>query len=254
MTNSTDQGRAGLWAKFVLYIGLIGFLALPIGALGSRLGLWSFGTGFQVLFGACLLAVIALVLGVAALVRARLRQCTGDRLPAAVGALAGVFVLAWMGSQYIAATSLPSIHDISTDRADPPAFDAVLALRGPGSNPLDYDAADAASQAAGYPDLAGLETSLAPAAALARAAATAQAMGWEVVKADAAAETGQGTVEATDASFWFGFKDDVAIRVRAEAGGSKVDVRSVSRVGLSDLGANATRIRAFLARFEDADA
>ena len=250
MTDSTDRARAGLWARFVLSVGLIGLLALPAGALGSRLGLWSFATGFQVLFGACLLAAIALVLGIAALIRAKLRGRAGDRLPAAAGTAASVFVLIWMGLKYLAGTSVPPIHNISTDRDDPPAFDAVAALRGPGTNPLDYDAEDAAAQAAGYPSLAGLQTSLAPAAALARAAATAEAMGWEVVRT--ISEAGQGVVEATDTTFWFGFKDDVAIRVRTEAGGSKVDLRSVSRVGLSDLGANAARIRAFLARFEDA--
>lgn len=254
MTDSTDRGRAGLWAKFVLYIGLIGLLALPAGALGSRMGLWPFGTGMQVLFGACLLAVIALVLGIAAIVRAGLRQRPADRLPAVAGVLASVFVLAWMGLQYVAANSVPPIHDISTDLGDPPAFDAVLALRGPGSNPLDYDVADAAMQATGYPGLAGLRTSLAPADALTRAAAVAEAMGWEVVGAGSAeaAAAGEGLVEATATTFWFGFKDDVAIRVRAEAGGSRVDVRSVSRVGRSDLGANAARIREFLARFEAA--
>lgn len=253
MTDTTDRGRAGLWAKFVLCVGLIGLAILPAGSLGSRWGLWPFWTGIQVLQGACLLAVIALVLGIAALVRAKLRQRPRDRLPAAVGTLASAFVLTWMGLQYLAATSVPAIHNISTDRDDPPAFDAIAALRGPGSNPLDYDAGDAAAQAAGYPDLAGLETSLEPAAALARAAAVGEAMGWEVVAAGPwGADVREGAVEATATTFWFGFKDDVAIRVRAEAAGSKVDVRSVSRVGLSDLGANAARIRAFLARFEDA--
>jgi uncharacterized protein (DUF1499 family) len=67
-------------------------------------------------------------------------------------------------------------------------------------------------------------------------------MGWEIAEADAAA----GRIEATDTTFWFGFKDDVVIRIRpAEDGGSIVDIRSKSRVGMSDVGANAARIRAF---------
>ena len=78
-----------------------------------------------------------------------------------------------------------------------------------------------------------------------RAAALAAAQGWEVVDVNPE----QGTVEATATTFWFGFKDDVVVRVRPEGSGSKVDVRSISRVGLSDLGANAARIEAFLGEF-----
>ena len=244
---SSDTSRSSLWAKFVLYVALIGLAALPIGALGTRFGLWTFQTGLQVLFGACLLAVIALVLGIAALVRAKLRGRRADRVPAAVGTLAGAFILAWMGLQYATANSVPAIHNIATDRDDPPTFDAIVARRGPGTNPLDYDAEDAAAQAAGYPDLAGLQTPLSPPEALTRAAAIAAAQGWEVV----AVNEEQGTVEATATTFWFGFKDDVVVRVRPDASGSKVDVRSISRVGLSDLGANAARIEAFLAQFAE---
>ena len=72
----------------------------------------------------------------------------------------------------------------------------------------------------------------------------ARELGWEI----AAAVSGEGRIEATDQTFWFGFKDDVVVRVRAADGGSRVDVRSVSRVGRSDVGTNARRIRRFLQR------
>ena len=235
-----------LWAKFVLYIGLIALLALPIGALGSRVGLWTFGLGFNFLFGGILLAVISLVLGIAAIVRAALRQRPADRLPAIVGVAASVFVLAWMGQQFLTATSLPGIHNISTDPDDPPEFDAIVALRGAGTNALEYNAADAAAQAEGYPDLAPLRTASSPQASVERAAAVARQLGWEVVNEDAV----KGIVEATETTFWFGFKDDVVIRVRADGDGSKIDLRSVSRVGQGDLGANARRIALFVERFE----
>jgi uncharacterized protein (DUF1499 family) len=58
-----------------------------------------------------------------------------------------------------------------------------------------------------------------------------------------------GLVEATATTFWFGFKDDVVVRVVANAAGSRIDIRSVSRVGQSDIGANAARIEKFLAAF-----
>ena len=67
-------------------------------------------------------------------------------------------------------------------------------------------------------------------------------MGWEIVASDPAA----GRIEATDTTFWFGFKDDVVVRVAAAPDGSRVDVRSLSRVGLSDVGTNAARIRKYL--------
>ena len=244
MTATTDRGMS-LWAKFVLYISLIGLFALPIAALGVRFGLWGFQASAPVLYGACLLAVIGLVLGIAALVRAKLRDRPADRMPAGAGTLASVLVLVWMGMQYLTATSVPPIHNISTDLDDPPMFDAVVALRGPGTNSLEYDAEDAAAQVGGYPDLVGLATPLDAAAGVERAAAVAEDLGWEIVNVDSE----QGIVEATATTFWFGFKDDVVIRVRAEGGGSKIDLRSVSRIGLSDLGANATRIEKFLARF-----
>ena len=244
MTATSDRGMS-LWAKFVLYISLIGLFALPIAALGVRFGFWGFQASAPVLYGACLLAVIGLVLGIAALVRAKLRDRPADRMPAGAGTLASVLVLVWMGMQYLTATSVPPIHNISTDLDDPPMFDAVVALRGPGTNSLEYDSNDAAAQAAGYPDLTGLATQLDAAASVERAAAVAEDLGWEVVNVDSE----QGIVEATATTFWFGFKDDVVIRVRGEGSGSKVELRSVSRIGLSDLGANAARIEKFLARF-----
>ena len=242
-----EAKRMSLWAKFVLYIGLIAIVALPVGALGTRFGAWSFGLGFQFLFGGCLLAVVSLVLGIAAFIRATLRNRPADRVPAIVGVAASVFVLAWMAQQFLTAMSLPGIHNISTDREDPPAFDAIVALRGPGTNALEYDAEDAAAQAAGYPDLATLHTSASPQESLERAGAIARGLGWEVVNEDA----DKGIVEATETTFWFGFKDDVVVRVRADGADTKIDLRSVSRVGQGDLGANARRIMLFLERFEE---
>ena len=67
-------------------------------------------------------------------------------------------------------------------------------------------------------------------------------MGWEIVASDPA----QGRIEATATTFWFGFKDDIVVRLAAEGTGSRVDVRSLSRIGSSDVGANAQRIRAYL--------
>jgi uncharacterized protein (DUF1499 family) len=101
-------------------------------------------------------------------------------------------------------------------------------------------------QRAAYPDIAPLELALPAAAAFERSLAAARAMGWEIVEADAAA----GRIAAVDTTFWFGFKDDVTVRVSPAAAGSRIDVRSTSRVGRGDAGTNARRIRAFLERLK----
>jgi uncharacterized protein (DUF1499 family) len=88
-----------------------------------------------------------------------------------------------------------------------------------------------------------------PAAAYARAFAAARAMGWEIVAAEPAA----GRIEATATTRWFGFKDDVVVRVRGTSAGSRIDARSVSRVGKGDVGTNARRIRAYFAEIRRAE-
>ncbi|MBP6053313.1 MAG: DUF1499 domain-containing protein, partial [Pseudomonadales bacterium] len=102
-----------------------------------------------------------------------------------------------------------------------------------------------AAQRAGYPELRTIESVLAPAAAFAKALATARSLGWEIHATDAQ----RGLLEASETTFWFGFIDDIAIRVRPYNDGSRIDLRSVSRVGRGDLGANAKRIRRFSAAF-----
>jgi hypothetical protein len=114
-------------------------------------------------------------------------------------------------------------------------------------NALEYREDVATEQRAGYPDLGPVFLAEPTAQAYQRAVALVRERGWDIVAAD---EPGR-RIEATDTTFWFGFKDDVAIRVSAlPDGGSRVDVRSVSRVGRSDVGTNARRIRAFLEDLE----
>lgn len=140
------------------------------------------------------------------------------------------------------ARSVPAINDISTDTANPPQFMTTRRAY-PGE-------AVARQQRAAYPDLAPLALPLAPPEAFAKAVKTAEAMGWEVVGRDAE----KGTLEAVDTTKWFGFRDDIAVRVTAAPAGSAsrslVDVRSKSRVGQGDLGTNAQRIRAYLERLK----
>jgi uncharacterized protein (DUF1499 family) len=128
--------------------------------------------------------------------------------------------------------TLPYINDVTTDPAKPPQF----------SQPKPYQSHFAELQRIGYPDLAPLELAVPPTQAFARAQAAARALGWEIVDADERA----GRIEAVATTRWFGFKDDIVVRVAAAGSGSRIDVRSKSRVGRSDLGANAKRIQDFL--------
>lgn len=139
----------------------------------------------------------------------------------------------------------PIIHEVSTDIDNPPAYVKAPEMRGPNTNPLDYSAEVAAAQQTAYPELATLYSELPPGAAFKRALEVAEEMGWEVYHEDAIA----GIIEAVDTTLFMGFKDDIVIRIAPAPAGSAIDARSSSRIGGSDLGANAARIQKFMQRF-----
>ena len=143
--------------------------------------------------------------------------------------------------------TVPPIHDITTDAEHPPTFSAAIAaLRTEEhDNATAYDGSKLAElQRQAYPDIAPLIVSLAPDAAFNRALDTARQMGWTIVAAD----DKSGEIEASDQSRWMGFTDDIVIRVAKADAGSRIDLRSSSRLGRSDFGVNAARVRAYLAR------
>jgi uncharacterized protein (DUF1499 family) len=221
-----------------LVLSLAALLVLVAAGPGTRWGLWGFRTGLGLLRYAVYGGLAAALLGLVAVFP------RGARTPALAAILIGLGAAAGPLQFRRMAVSVPPIHDITTDTEDPPRFVAVLPLRGPSANPAEYGGPEvAAQQKKAYPDLAALVLPQPPPAAFERARAAAQEMGLEIVDADAA----QGRIEATDTTWWFGFKDDVVVRLRPQGAGTRVDVRSLSRVGRSDVGANARRIRRFLA-------
>jgi len=133
------------------------------------------------------------------------------------------------------------IHDVSTDAADPPPFIALRAARLACANGVEYSGLSPAEHRARYPDLQTAVFTQAPALIFKAALAAANAMQWQI----AVAVESEGRIEATATTPLFRFKDDVVIRIRANNGGAKLDLRSASRIGQSDLGANAKRIRVF---------
>jgi hypothetical protein len=203
---------------------------LVFSGLGVRAGLWPFRLGFGMFAGALVAGLAAA--GVAAVALAVPRLRAGSLSLLIFSLLLGLASAAVPLDHVRRVKTLPYINDISTDTEKPPQF----------SQPKAYEVHFGELQRIGYPDLRPLELSLAPTEAFARALAAARASGWDITLVDEKSRT----IEAVATTRWFGFKDDVVVRVAAAGGGSRIDVRSRSRVGRSDLGANAKRIQDFL--------
>lgn len=249
--------------RFFVGLALVAAIGVPVyfltAALGTKFGLldWRVGFGLMVFQWGPIVLGAGGVIGLVATILAFTVRPGGGRIAALVALVVPLALMGWFASLASAGMKVPPIHDISTDLADPPQFSrAILEARAqtPGVNSLDAvivpegvkarfpDAAGkpvAELQREAYPGLAPIVLTAAPDVAFDEALAIINAQGWAVVTQDKAS----GLIEATAESFWFGFKDDIAVRIRPEpTGGSVVDIRSVSRVGLSDLGANAKRI------------
>ncbi len=214
-----------------------------LAGFGSRMGWWHFRTGFQILtwaaYGGLASAFLGFVSGVAALSRGPRRQ----GLVALVALLLGLVVVGMPWQMKRTAQRVPPIHDITTDTDNPPRFADILSLRKYSPNSSDYGGPDvAAQQRAAYPDIQPVILRMPSQQAFTQVVKAAEAMRWDIV----AANPDEGRIEATDTTLWFGFKDDIVIRIQAQGDQSRVDIRSVSRVGKSDVGTNAQRIRAYV--------
>lgn len=221
-------------------------LLMAAAPLGYRLRLWSAITALTKVVPLGLVAgALAALLAVVSLAAGGWRAGAGTTAMLVAIVLIGVAaVLLPLRVKKIAART--PFNDVTTDTANPPALEALLPLRRvevPGAAGA-YDGAKlAALQKSTYPDLASLNLAAAPGDAFERALAAAKSSGWTIVAADAS----RGRIEAYDKTSWFGFIDDIVVRVAPDGAGTRVDMRSASRVGISDLGKNAQRIRAYFA-------
>lgn len=239
---SARAARALAWCAMALGTGSA--TAALLAGPAFRMHWASLGASFTVLRWATYGAIACALAAALAWVWLRAARARPGQAIAVVACGLGLAVAAPPLYQYQLAQRLPQIHDISTDTEDPPVFVDLIPLRQGARNPVDYEAEAAAGQKAGYPDIVPLRLALPPAQAYARAERAARAMGWQIVAARADALR----IEATDTTLMFGFKDDIVVRVRPQGQGSVLDVRSLSRIGGSDVGANARRIRNFLGR------
>lgn len=228
--------------KTSLLLSVAGALLLLAGPLGTRVGVWPFVVGFLMLAVSLLLGLAGASLALVAGVK------TGSWGPALAGILAGLAVVSVPSFIVVSARGTPPIHDITTDPDDPPSFVAILPLRASAANPPEYGGAQVADrQRAAYPDVKPLVLQMDAGRAFDRAMTVVRDLGWDVVADDKSS----GRIEAVDTTFWFGFKDDVVVRVREEAGRARIDVRSKSRVGVGDVGTNARRVRELLRRIAE---
>ena len=224
-------------------LAIVAAILLAAAGIGTRIGLWHFRTGFNLLRYGAYCGSAAFLVAVAASLYSFRSRCHLGLILALLAAVAGAAITAVPISWKLAAQRLPRIHDISTDITNPPVFVAVLPLRKDAPNPASYGGPEvAALQRKGYPDIKTVVLELPRSLAYEAALGAVSAMGWQIV----AAVPGEGRIEATDTTFWFGFKDDIVIRVAPAGSRSLLDIRSVSRVGISDAGTNAVRIRAYV--------
>jgi uncharacterized protein (DUF1499 family) len=229
----------------VLVAALAAFLMLVASGPGTRAGIWSWQIGLGMLRWATytgLAAGVGAVALILTLAMPRWRQQAWMPVAALCLSLLAAAPPMMLLQQ---AKNVPPIHDITTDPFDPPVFVSLMEMRKTTPNGADYGGtAIASQQQKAYPDIRTVLVKSDPQAAMQRVIDAARAGGWDVVASDAPS----GRLEATDTTMWFGFKDDIVVRVRPEGSGSRIDIRSVSRVGRSDIGTNAKRIREFLAR------
>lgn len=224
-------------------LALLAILVMMLAGLGSRWGWWHFRTGFSILRWGVFGTLAAAAISLAGLLVAALRHNRQNILLGGVGFVISLYAFWFPWSWLQTARTVPPIHDITTDTENPPQFVAILPLRRDAPNTAEYGGPEvAAQQHAVYPDLRPKTLPVAPGTAFEHVLVAARQMGWKIVDANEA----EGRIEATDTTFWFGFVDDIVIRITPVDGGSQIDVRSVSRVGKSDVGTNARRIREFL--------
>lgn len=242
-TFMSEGGLAAYLAAAGLALAVLAGITEAFAGLGSRWGWWYFTTGFVMLRWAAVCGLAAALLSLAGGVAVRHSTQRAALYMAVSGILIGLVVAGIPWSWMRTAQQVPRIHDITTDTADPPLFSALLELRKDAANPSEYGGPGvAAQQRAAYPDIEPITLPVPRSEAFERALRAAKNMGWLIVDAN----DREGRIEATATTFWFGFKDDVVVRIVSAPGGSRVDVRSVSRVGISDVGANAKRVRDFL--------
>lgn len=221
-----------------ILLGLASLALLAVAVWGFRAGGWPWPQSYDLAGWGAWTAGAGVIAALAGLV-VWLRRKRGGAGAVLLGLILSLPVAGLGAGFEIAARTTPPINDISTDTEDPPVFWFT-------ATPSDYPAQNAEPQRAAYPDVRPLELPVSADEAFAAALALVEERGWEVLSADPA----ESQIEAIARSRLFGFEDEVAIRVTETDTGARIDMRSRSRLGQIDRGANARRIEAFLSDLE----
>jgi uncharacterized protein (DUF1499 family) len=233
------MGVVSTLARLTLVLCVLVAAAMILSGLGTRWGLWDWMTGLTILRLSTIVAIGLLLWGIVLLVVAAVQRTRREIVILAHAVVLILIPLVYVGWHYQVARTVPPIHDVTTDPTNPPQ---IRPLAGVPERSLTYDRdAVYTQQAMAYPDIQPLATDQPSAPVFERALEVAHELGWEVVEIDRP----NRRFQAVDTTLWFGFKDDVVVRVTPLPVGSVVDIRSASRVGRSDIGMNAARIRAF---------
>ncbi len=237
------MGRIPKIVQILFTLSVAAAALFVLSGYGYQWEIWSMGTAFKILTNSAYAAAALIILNIGALFLVYKSGYGKRYLYVLVGLIltASVFGTAryWQNQ----AEMHPPIHDITTDLDNPPEFDAMVAVRADVPNPPEYAGEEtAATQREAYPDLQPLFLPADYDNVFDVVVSLVESRRWELVNADRDA----GLVEATEKLPWFGFKDDVVIRIDSIDGESRVDMRSKSRIGRGDLGVNANRIRDFL--------
>lgn len=247
-TNAAAHRQETLWwAKFFVFSSVLSIVILVSGPFGYKYGITGLAPSLISVLVALVGAVLVILAGLVMTIVASKKGLFRERNMIVVAMVMSLIPMAFVLPQMMKAGSVPPIHDISTDTVNPPEFFALLAAREGAPNDLIYAHEGSAETLAGlqkqaYPTIVTANSSMSVAEVVEKSAAILSEQGLDVVSTDPVA----GIVEATATTFWFGFKDDVVVRAQQDGSSTKVDVRSVSRVGQSDVGANAARIQKFL--------
>ena len=253
--------RLAVWAR---RIALFSLAATVISVIVVRSGALEIVPALSTFAGALMLAAVAILLALCALVVIWFEGVAGAKQ--AIAALfIGLALIAYPAYLGIKAWRLPAIYDITTDPIDPPRFDAIARLRPRDANPITYEGLYAAEQQhAAYPDIEPDLTDSTAQESYDAAMKVITKRKWRIVDARPP-QGGQpvanphapqptirdGIVEAIARTPIMGFRDDIVVRIRATSDGARIDVRSASRYGRHDFGANASRVLNLISDIDD---
>ena len=253
-----EFSKRGLWARRLTWaalgLSIGGLVAALAAAAGSGQGLWHFGVGFTILRYAFYGAIAGALLAIIAFVLSRRSRVSGLGTRNLLALAIALLFVAYLGQHIHTARSVPAIHDVATDLDELPEFGALKVREDNLENIPGEDRPDLAGKSAeerwkalhreAYPDIQPIRVPWTVQETIGKAQALADKRGWETAYVDPA----RGRLEATATTRFFRFRDDVVLRARKDpkGEGTIVDMRSISRVGGSDVGVNAKRIREFL--------